>query len=188
MLKLGKSAGDKNTLWPSGLSGHPPRFSHFIIARNFSIHSKMDVSSYSRNSSQAENFHATPIHKLRWVTLGYHHDWDTKVRNCVIIHPTIKPEVSRTLFVRYLLSRLQTDWRQTWQGGRARTQKGPCRTRFHGNHHVAMATKKMVFLWLNQDSGWISDCLWCHNLWRVIIYDIICVTSPWQWCHGNHQL
>ena len=55
-------------------------------------------------------------------------------------HLTIKPEISRTLFDRYLLGHLQTNGHQTWQGGRGWAQKGPRETRFHGNHNVVMAT------------------------------------------------
>ncbi len=55
---------------------------------------------------------------------------------------TIKPEMSRNLFVRLLLRRLRTDGHQTWQGGRGRARKKPRGARFHGNHPVAMATKK----------------------------------------------
>ncbi len=58
--------------------------------------------------------------------------------NCSL---TIKPEVSQTLFDRYVLGRLRTDRHQTWQGGRGWAQKGPRGPRFRGNHHDVMGTK-----------------------------------------------
>ena len=70
-------------------------------------------------------------------------------------HLTIKGEMSMCLFVRYILQRLRTDLHQTWKEGRGWTRKTPRGTRFHGNQFVAMATKKMVFLWQDQDCGWV---------------------------------
>ena len=81
---------------------------------------------------------------------------------------TTKPEVSVALFVRELLRHLQTDGHQTWQGGRDRAQKKPRGTRFHGNHHVVMATKKGVFMARSGLFGYKIAC-------DIIIHD---VTSP----------
>ena len=60
------------------------------------------------------------------------------------MHLTIKPEMSVDLFGSLLLRRLWTDWHQTWQESRGGAQKKPRGTRFHGNHHVVMATKKKL--------------------------------------------
>ena len=68
---------------------------------------------------------------------------------------TIKPEVSVALFVRKLLCRLQADGHETWQEGWGRAQKKSRGSRFHGNHHVVMATKKTVFLGPDQHCGGI---------------------------------
>ena len=50
---------------------------------------------------------------------------------------------------------MDPDRSQTWQGGRGGARKKPRGTRFHGNDHVVMATRKTVFLWPDQDCGWI---------------------------------
>ena len=67
---------------------------------------------------------------------------------------TTKPEVSRTLYDRYLLGRLQTDGHQTWQEGLEWARKGPCGTCFHGNQCVAMVTWKNWFL--GEFLDWLS--------------------------------
>ncbi len=91
------------------------------------------------------------------------------------------------VFVRLLLRRLQTDGRQTWQEGRGRARKKHGGVCFHGNHHVAMATKKGAFY------GQIRTMVWYKIVCDVNIHDVTspmtsCVTSPWQWRHGNHLL
>ena len=60
---------------------------------------------------------------------------------------TTKPEVSRTLFDRYLLGRLRTDGHQIWREGRGQARKGPRGTYFHRNQCVAMVTWKNWFFW-----------------------------------------
>ena len=82
---------------------------------------------------------------------------------------TTKGEVSRNLFVRYLLGRLWTYGHQTWQGGQGQARKKPRGTRFHGNHHVAMATKKQCFY------GQIRTVFGYKIACDVTIHD---VTSP----------
>ncbi len=51
----------------------------------------------------------------------------------------------KCLCVPYLLGRLQADWHQTWQEDWGWALNTPCRTRFHGNQCVAMATKNDYF-------------------------------------------
>ena len=73
------------------------------------------------------------------------------------------------------------EWWEGWGGAR----KISWGTRFHGNHHVVMATKKLCF------HGQIQAVI--EIACDVTIHDVASpmtsyVTSPWHWCHGNHLL
>ncbi len=85
--------------------------------------------------------------------------------------------MSVCLFVRLLLGR-----------PRGRARKTPYQTRFHGNHHVVMATKKNQCFY-----GQISTLVEYKIACDIIIRDVTSlmtsyVTSPWQWRHGNYLL
>ena len=99
-------------------------------------------------------------------------------------HLTIKPEVSVAAFVRLLLCRLRADGYQTWQEGRGRARLKHGRVCFHGNYHVAMATKKQFYGQISTVVGYKIGCdVKIHYVTSPMTSH---VTSPWQWRRGNH--
>lgn len=39
---------------------------------------------WSYCSKQNDNSKNSILYKVRWATLGYHHNWDTKVNHCIV--------------------------------------------------------------------------------------------------------